>query len=147
MTKTAIILGSVFGVLALAAVVLHAFPLAGHGHLAHFNPNHGNPPAANESVTIQLNEPGFARCGQPFFDSVYKLTKDIFSVGADNVVLEDYENQLFALIRDSETFKADPEPFIEHIKAIPGQTIDIVKEDPDVLETCENFQVAMVGPQ
>lgn len=147
MKKTAIIGGSIFGVLIIVAVVLHAFPIAGHGHLPHFNSNHGNSLAVSDTVTIKLNEPGFAQCGQTFFNSIYELTVKTFSVGAHNVELEDYQQQVFALIRASELFKDDPEPMIDHVKDIPRQIIDIVKEDPNVLASCENFQVAMVGPQ
>lgn len=147
MKKMAIIFASLFGVLVLAAVVLHALPIKGHGHLPDFKSLHGNPHTDGESITIKLNEPQFAICGQRFFDSVYELTKAVFVVGADNVVLSEYEDKMFDLIRNSEEFKDDPQAFIDHIKAIPGQTIDIVKEDPEVLNSCENFQVAMVGPQ
>ncbi len=151
MKKTAIILASLFGVLVLAAVVLHALPIKGHSHLPDFKTLHGesqnsDPLTNNTSITIKLNEPQFAVCGQRFFDSVYELTKAVFVVGADNVVLSEYENKMFDLIRHSEEFKDDPQAFIDHIKAIPGQTIDIVKEDPKVLDSCENFQVSMVGP-
>jgi hypothetical protein len=140
--KTALIFVGIFGVLALAAIFLHLIPDSHGSHLLH-----GGPKQGSESITIPLNEPGFARCGQPFFDSVYELTKAVFAVGADKVVLSDYENQMFDLIRNSEEFKDNPEPFIDHIKAIPGQTIEIVNEDPKVLDTCKNFQVAMVGPE
>ena len=144
--KVILISVGIIAVLGLTAVVLH-LPHFRHGRFAHASPHSGDHFVNGESVTIELNPSGFMTCGQPFFDSVYDLTKDVFSVGADNVVLSDYENRMFTLIRNSERFKDDPEPFIDHVKDVMRQTIEIVKEDPEVLDSCENFQVAMVGPQ
>lgn len=139
--KPILIAAGVVGLIVLTALFLH-LPHLRHANLAHANPGHGS-----EMVTIPLNETSMARCGNTFFDSFYQLTKAVFAEGADTVVLADYQEQVFSLIRNSEEFKDNPEPFIEHIKAIPGQIIDIVKEDPEVLDNCENFSVAMVGPQ
>ena len=148
MKKTAIILGSLFAVLVLVAVILHAFPIPNdHGHLPAFTSLHGDPHASDEMVTVQLNPPGMMTCGQPFFDSIYQETKAVFAVGVDNVVLSQYEDRIFALIRNSDEFKDDPEPFIDHVKDVMRQTIDIVRENPAVLDSCGNFQVAMVGPR
>jgi len=147
MNKPILIISGVIGVFVLAALLLHVLPADGQSALGEGHFSHAKAEPGDDTVTIKLNEPGFARCGQGFFDSVYELTKNVFSVGVENVVLSDYENRMFDLIRNSEEFKDDPEPFIDHIKAIPGQTIEIVKEDPQVLDSCENFEVAMVGPQ
>ena len=38
------------------------------------------------------------------------------------------------------------EGWIDHIQAIPGQLIAIIREDPAVLDSCANYSVALVGP-
>ena len=46
----------------------------------------------------------------------------------------------------SEEYGGDAKAFVVHIKDIPGQLIEIILEDPEVLASCANFSVALVGP-
>lgn len=102
--------------------------------------------APDAPVTLSMRQNDFALCGQPFYDDAYALTAEIFAGGAENVSLEEFERQLFALVRSSEEFENDPEAFVEHIQDIPRQLIEIIDEDPTVVDSCENFSVALVGP-
>ncbi|MBL4581750.1 MAG: hypothetical protein JKY29_08030 [Gammaproteobacteria bacterium] len=97
-------------------------------------------------ATVSMRQNDFALCGQPFYDDVYALTVEIFAEGAENVNLEYYQEQVFALVRSSEKFGDDAEAFVVHIKDIPGQLLEIIREDPQVLASCANFSVALVGP-
>ncbi|PCI82141.1 MAG: hypothetical protein COB20_00605 [SAR86 cluster bacterium] len=97
-------------------------------------------------ATVSMRQNDFALCGQPFYDDVYALTVEIFAEGAENVNLEYYQEQVFALVRSSKEFGDDAEAFVVHIKDIPGQLVDIIFEDPEVLASCANFSVALVGP-
>ena len=97
-------------------------------------------------ATVSMRQDDFALCGQPFYDDVYALTVEIFAEGAENVNLEYYQEQVFALVRTSEEYGDDAQAFTLHIRDIPGQLIEIILEDPEVLASCANFSVALVGP-
>ena len=97
-------------------------------------------------ATVSMRQNDFALCGQPFYDDVYALTVEIFAEGVENVELEHYREQVYGLVRSSEEFRDDPEAFVQHIKDIPGQLIEIIREDSEVLASCANFSVALVGP-
>ena len=36
---------------------------------------------------------------------------------------------------------------VDHLKDIPGQMVGIAKDDPKVLDSYDNFVVALMGPQ
>ena len=73
--------------------------------------------------------------------------KTVFAVGADNVQVHDFEEQVFAWVRASAEIPGDnAEAFVDHIKDIPRQLLAIIQEDPTVLDSCANFSVALVGP-
>ena len=78
--------------------------------------------ASEAPATVSMRQNDFALCGQPFYDDVY------------------------ALVRFSEEYGSDAEAFVEHIKDIPGQLIEIILKDPQVLASCVNFSVGLVGP-
>jgi hypothetical protein len=40
-----------------------------------------------------------------------------------------------------------PEGMVDHLKLIPRQVVQIVKEDPHVLDSYPNFVAATFGPQ
>lgn len=97
-------------------------------------------------ATFSLRQNDFALCGQEFYDDVYALTVDVFAGGAANVNLDDYTAQVNALVHSSKEFEGSADEFVEHIKDIPGQLLEIISEDPTVLDSCANFSVALVGP-
>lgn len=96
------------------------------------------------SVSIRQND--LALCGQPFYDNLYALTVEVFADGASKVMADDYAEQVFTLVRSSAEFEGNAAAFIDHIKDIPGQLLEIIREDPEVLASCANFSVALVGP-
>ena len=97
-------------------------------------------------ATFSLRDNDFALCGQEFWDNLYALTVDVFSIGAANVRAEEYAERVFALVRSSKQFEGGADEFIEHIKGAPAQLVEIIDEDPAVLDSCANFSVALVGP-
>ena len=99
---------------------------------------------APASVSIRQND--IALCGQEFYDNFYALTLSVFAVGAANVSTEEYTRRVFSLVRSSKEFAGKSEAFVDHIKDIPGQLVEIIREDPAVLDSCANFSVALVGP-
>ncbi len=116
------------------------------------NPQHvaGNNEAtdsAESPVTVSIRQNDYALCGRALYDELYALTVEVFADGAENVNLSEYEQKVFALAIHSEEFSgASVEAVIDHIKDIPRQLVEIIREDPAVLDSCSNFSVALVGP-
>ncbi|PCH60375.1 MAG: hypothetical protein COC19_06010 [SAR86 cluster bacterium] len=116
------------------------------------NPQHRNIPeeAADQdkkAVTVSIRQDdSMLRCGMPFYDNFYALTVSVFSVGSGNVDVSDYEQQVFKLIRSSMQFEGFADEFVEHVKDIPGQLVKIIQQDPQVLDSCSNFSIALLGP-
>jgi hypothetical protein len=99
-----------------------------------------------EPVTLSIRQNDFALCTDPFYVGIYNLTVTVFAVGAENVDLANYQQQLFNFIRTSDTFsEEDREAFVEHVADIPRQLVEIIREDATVLDSCSNFSVALVG--
>lgn len=85
---------------------------------------------APASVSIRQND--IALCGQEFYDNFYALTLSVFAVGAANVSTEEYTRRVFSLVRSSQEFAGKSEAFVDHIKDIPGQLVEIIREDAAV---------------
>ncbi|NKB32450.1 MAG: hypothetical protein GKR91_05070 [Pseudomonadales bacterium] len=101
----------------------------------------------DDSLTFSIRQNDYELCTDQFWVDLYDITVEEFAVGADSVGLAEYENSVFTYVRTSENFPyGDREGWVDHIKAIPAQMIDIVREDPAVLDSCANFSVALVGP-
>lgn len=107
-------------------------------------PFHGDSHEAPATISMRDND--FALCGQEFWDDLYALTVDVFAIGAANVGAEEYAEQVFALVRSSKQFEEGADEFIDHIRGAPAQLVQIIDEDPTVLDSCANFSVALVGP-
>jgi len=125
----------------VVAFYFHATATPQFGHAIHQIPITGETTAM---VSIRQNDGPL--CGTAFYDDVYALTVSVFADGASAVQLEDYQQQVFGLIRRADEFKGEAEAFVEHVKDIPRQLVEIIKEDPTVLDSCDNFSVALVGP-
>lgn len=96
---------------------------------------------------MSLMQSDSALCDQPYFIEVYDLSVAMFSGGIEKVSQEEYAEAMFDHARHSGHFTAEQaEGWILHIKDIPGQFVEIFREDPTVLDSCYNFQVAAVGP-
>lgn len=117
-----------------------------HGGLGkqHLSPDDSTAAAGSAMSLMQTD---IALCDQPYFVEVYELSVEYFATGIDNVQAEDFAELMFDHARHSGYFSAqEAEAWIEHIKAVPGQFVEIIREDPAVLDNCYNFQVAAVGP-
>jgi len=98
-------------------------------------------------TTVNLRQNDFELCTRQFYVDLYELTVAVFAPGAVNVKLAELEEQIFTLVRTSDEFAGGgAEAFVEHIKDIPAQLLQIIREDPAVLDSCANFSVALVGP-
>ncbi|WP_372782362.1 hypothetical protein [Phenylobacterium sp.] len=78
----------------------------------------------------------------------YETTKAAFAAGPAKVDVDGYEQKAFAIFRDfAPAMHMSPEGMVDHLKLIPRQIVQIVKEDPKVLDSYENFVAATFGPQ
>jgi hypothetical protein len=41
----------------------------------------------------------------------------------------------------------DPNQMLDHLKDVPRQIVQIASDDPHVLDNCDRFDVALVGPR
>lgn len=99
------------------------------------------------SPAVSLMQTDTALCDQPYFIEMYELGAAYFSAGIENIQAEDFSEVLFDHARNSQYFTTqEAESWISHIKDIPGQTVEIFREDPTLFDTCYNFQVFAVGP-
>ena len=120
--------------LALAASATLAQPA---GHPAPSNPTHS------------LQGGGESRwINDPHMHAFYETTRSAFAAGPDKVDVDAYEQKSFAIFRDfAPTMHMTPEGMVDHLKLIPRQVVQIVREDPHVLDSYDNFVAATFGPQ
>ena len=82
----------------------------------------------------------------PHMRAYYDETVATFANGTD-IDVDAYEARSFAIFREfARANGASEEGMIDHLKLIPRQIIDIVKEDPAVLKNYDTFWAALAGP-
>ena len=86
-----------------------------------------------------------------FFDALmreyYSLSVAELKGRAGTVDAAAFERKSYALFRAfASSHGADPDHLQEHLKAIPRQVVQIVKDDPKVLDSISNFSAALIGP-
>ena len=78
----------------------------------------------------------------------YDLTKQAFAAGPDKVDVDGYEQKAFAIFRDfGVSMGWGAAAMQDHLKLIPRQVVQIVREDPHVIDSYDNFVAATFGPQ
>ena len=76
----------------------------------------------------------------------YDLTVATFANGTD-IDVDAYEARSFALFREFARAKGmNEQGMLDHLKLIPRQIVDIVREDPAVLRNYDAFWAALAGP-
>ena len=144
-----------FGLLA-AVVGLFVLGIALHGpwpqssEASHMiSALHGQPSDAAEkgAVTVSMAQNDFDLCDEDFYVGFYEVTRSVYAANAGAVSVAELESATFNYIRNYPAMSdAEAEAWVEHIDLIPGQLVDIIAEDPEVIESCANFSVALVGP-
>lgn len=106
------------------------------------------PAAAAPSATANMQgDDAKAWIADPHIHAFYDTTVAAFSHGADKVDFPAYEQKSFAIFRDFGASKGmAPAAMQDHLKLIPRQVLGIVKEDPKVLDSYDNFILAIMGP-
>lgn len=82
----------------------------------------------------------------PHMRAYYELTVATFAKGTD-IDIDEYEARSFAIFREfARANGGSEEAMVDHLKLIPRQIVDIVKENPAVLKDYDAFWVALSGP-
>lgn len=106
--------------------------------------------AQSETSTVDLQGGYNEWRASPFIHQFYDLTKTAFANGADKVDFDSYQGESYTIFRAfgaaSGGGKEAEEAMLDHLKGIPRQIVDIVKDDPSVLESYDNFWIALSGP-
>ncbi len=128
---------------ACATGVLAILSLAGPAAAQH-------PAAAGKPAPSSANMQGDDSVWRtsPYIHAFYDLTVATYREGPAKVDLEAYERKSYAIFRDfGVAMGVGPEHMQDHLKLIPRQIDGIVKDDPKVLDSYDNFVLALMGPK
>lgn len=82
----------------------------------------------------------------PHMHEWYDLTVATFAHGT-GIDVDAYEAKVFEIFREFGRAEGiGGEAMVGHLKLLPRQMVDIVKEDPAVLKTYDDFWTAVAGP-
>jgi hypothetical protein len=101
--------------------------------------------ATPEPTTVDIQGAGEWK-KSPHMREYYDETVTTFANGTD-IDVDAYEARSFAIFREFARANGMNEAgMIDHLKLIPRQVVDIVKENPDVLKDYDSFWAALAGP-
>ena len=84
----------------------------------------------------------------PNVHTFYQMTVEAFAQGPDHLDRAAYDKRAREIIHDlAVSMHVPPEAMQDHLKAIPGELVQIVTRDPHALDSYDNFIVALFGPQ
>jgi hypothetical protein len=109
---------------------------------------HADPPSQPETVTLDAQGGDYPEWWQnPHMVEFYALSVQMLRA-APRVDADAYEQRCFEIFRAfAQSLGADPAGMLDHLKAIPREMIGIVAQDPEVLDSYDNFLVALRGPR
>jgi hypothetical protein len=101
-----------------------------------------------QGQTLNLQGDQSAWINNDHMRGFYALSKETLGKGALPLDADRYREKSYAIFRVfAKSMGADPDLMVDHLKDIPGQMVGIVKDDPEVLDSYDNFVVALMGPQ
>lgn len=102
----------------------------------------------SQGATVQLQGDQSAWINNDHMRGFYALSKEALGNGAPPLNFDSYRETSYAIFRAfGKSMGGSPDMMVDHLKDIPGQMVGIVKDDPKVLDSYENFVVALMGPQ
>ena len=108
---------------------------------------HGEHAQAAETITLDAQGHSPEWENAPQWRQFYTLSIEMLRGNASPDVAG-YEQKSYAIFRAfAESIGASPDGMIDHLKNIPREIVGIVKDDPKVLDSYENFMVALRGPR
>lgn len=103
--------------------------------------------APSQPTTVSIQDDGSNWKRSPHMHAFYDMTVATFAHGND-IDVNAYEGRSFDIFREfARANGASEKAMLDHLKLIPRQVVGIVKENPAVLKSYDNFWVAMVGPE
>jgi hypothetical protein len=117
------------------------------GHCAHAQ--HAADGAPPETITLDAQGGDYPEWFQnPHMVEFYALSVGMLRAHAGHVDAAAYEQKAYDIFRAfARSLGGDPDGMIDHLKAIPREMVAIVADDPTVLDSYENFLVALRGPR
>ena len=104
-------------------------------------------PASSTTKNLQGNDAA-SWIADPHIHAFYDTTVAAFAQGPAKVDVAGYEQKSFAIFREFGVSRGvGAAAMQDHLKLIPRQVVGIVKEDPKVLDSYDNFVAAVFGPQ
>jgi hypothetical protein len=126
-------------------VVLAALAL---GPMAAAQTHAPSAPAAGSDTAHMQGDDEQSWINDPHMRAFYQQTVLAFAQGPDKVNVADYEQKSFAIFREFGAARGvGPMKMQDHLKLIPRQVVQIVREDPHVLDSYDNFVAATFGPR
>jgi hypothetical protein len=102
-------------------------------------------PAQTITLDAQGHSPEWEQ--SPHWRDFYALSVEMLR-GNSSPAVAMFEQKSYAIFRAfAESLGASPDGMIDHLKNIPREIVGIVKDDPKVLDSYENFLVALRGPR
>jgi len=129
----------------LAAGLLTALAL-GSTALAHPPAEKAAAAPPTKTANLQGNE-AQAWIDDPHIHRFYETAVAAYAQGPDKLDFPAFEQKSYAIFRAFGASRGGSgEAMQDHLKLIPRQVVQIVKEDPKVLDSYENFCLALFGP-
>lgn len=130
--------------LALAGIVAAAESPPSHGD-AHASERSSDPGSDAQPTTVDIQGSGEWK-RSPHMRAYYEMTAATFANGTD-IDIDAYEAKSFAIFREfARANGASEDAMVDHLKLIPRQIVDIVRENRAVLENYDAFWAALGGP-
>lgn len=127
---------------AMMAMVLALAPAA---WAQHGQPAQGGHTQGGQTMSLQGDTKAWS--DNPHMHAFYELTKARLAPGAAALDFAAYRDEAYAIFRTfGVSMGMSPEGMVDHLKDIPRQLVGIVKDDPKVLDSYDNFRVALMGP-
>jgi hypothetical protein len=106
-------------------------------------------PAGAPSTTAHMQgNSEQAWINDPHMHAFYDTTVAAFAQGPAKVDVASYQQKAFAIFRAfGPAMGMTPDQMQDHLKLIPRQVVQIVKDDPKVLDSYPNFVAAIFGPR
>lgn len=111
---------------------------------------HPQPAPAGKAAPSSANMQGDNSVwrNSPYIHAFYDLTVATYRGGLAKVDVDAYEKKSYAIFRDfGVAMGVGPEHMQDHLKLIPRQMVGIVKDDPKVLDSYDDFVMALMGPK
>ncbi|MGD2132565.1 MAG: hypothetical protein PVI23_07210 [Maricaulaceae bacterium] len=102
------------------------------------------------SVSMQGDEEPMVQAlwSNPHIGRAYQASVMTLADGAESVDRAAFQELMDGIHYDlAVSIGIDPELFVDHVKLIPGQIIDIAAEDPTFLDSFESYKAAVHGPE